>query len=75
MVHRNAEINDVIAPYFEPLDIRHFTISDENIVSMVSTMVHTFTRFRKWDKVASEFVNISLEDASKIKEKILAMTS
>jgi hypothetical protein len=75
LVHRDPDINDVVCNYFEPVDIRHFSISDDNIKSMVAVMVKTFSRFRKWDKVLSNFVNIELEAMEKIKNAVLASTS
>ena len=75
LVHREPEINAVVSPYFTPIDSRHFTITDETIPAMVAVMVKTFNRFRKWDKVATSFVNIPLEQASKIKDMIISKTT
>lgn len=69
-VHADNDINDVIAPYFEPVSLNAFTISDENISSMVSVLVTTFNRIRKWDKIISDFMNIDVETLNKIKEKL-----
>lgn len=74
MVHRDPEINEVIAPYFEFADLRHYTITEDRMQSMVAMLTKTFNRFRKWDKVIANFINISVSDHAKIKECIESMT-
>lgn len=69
-VHKDPEINGVIAPYFEPLNSRMFKISDESIQAMVAVMTRTFSRFRKWDKVLDGFVNLDLQTREKINKQV-----
>lgn len=75
VVHRDLEINDVIAPYFEPIDVRHFKITEENLKSMIAVMTKTFNRFRKWDKIISNFVNVDLDTIDAIKNGIEKVTN
>ena len=78
IVHKDPDINEVIAPYFEFDDNHHFTITDGNIESMVAVMMKTFKRVRKWDIILSNFTNVSLSNVAKIKaeiEKNLAITA
>lgn len=70
VVHSNSEINEVISSYFQYESINKFSISDENFNSMIMVMKKAFSRFRKWDKVFSEFVNLDLETVLKIKKAI-----
>lgn len=72
LVHLNSEVNEVISPFFEPIqNSNKYYISDENIINMVQIMKRTFTRYKKWDKVISDFINIELEALVKIQELLL----
>lgn len=70
VVHRFDEINDVIAPYFTFEGFGECSISDSNIVNLIAIMKSKFSKFRKWDNVWANFVNVDVSVISKIKEGI-----
>lgn len=75
VVHKNEEVNDVISPYFVAEAMNKFSISSEQLVTMTSVLLKTFNRFRKWDKIISEFVNIDLGTIDTIRKIIEAKTN
>lgn len=70
LIHSDPEINDVIWPYAQMKEFGQYTISDADIVTMVSVMTERFKRFRKWDFVLSGFINLDFDVIEKITEEL-----
>lgn len=69
-VHKNDQINEVIAPFFTCDGFNKYTISDDRINDMCVILKNKYSRIKTWDKVIGEFINIDLNTVSKIKSKL-----
>lgn len=70
IVHRDKDINELLAPYFQVESGGRMSITPENIDLAVTVLTNTFKRIRKWDNILEGFVHMDLETVNTLQEKI-----